>query len=98
MRQYRRLERQHPIFSPVALISTLILGVGLAIGVYLTGGRAFSPGELSALNHSGEPVANVMSHADVGDDCTQCHAPFQGVEATLCQDCHKNIAVEREGD
>lgn len=98
MRQYRRLERQHPIFSPVALISTLILGVGLAIGVYLTGGRAFSPGDLSALNHSGEPVANVMSHADIGDDCGQCHVPFQGVADTLCQDCHKNIAVEREGD
>lgn len=98
MRQYRRLERQHPIFSPVALVSTLILGVGLAIGVYLTGGRAFSPGELSALNHSGEPIADVMSHADIADDCGQCHAPFQGVQATLCQACHQNIAVEREGD
>lgn len=98
MRQYRRLERQHPIFSPVALTSTFILGVGLAIGVYLTGGRAFSPGDLSALNHGGEPIANVMSHDDVADDCGQCHEPFQGVQATLCQDCHENIAVERESD
>ncbi|MCA9918434.1 MAG: hypothetical protein KC445_10810 [Anaerolineales bacterium] len=98
MRQYRRLERQHPIFSPVALISTLILGVGLAIWVYFTGGRAFSPGELSALNHRGEPIANVMSHADIADDCTQCHAPFEGIQDTLCQECHKNIAVERAGD
>ncbi len=95
MKQYRRIERQHPIFSPVALISTLVLMVGLAVGVYLTGGRAFSPGELSGLNHSGEPIGNVMSHADIGDDCGQCHAPFQGVEATLCQECHENIAVER---
>ena len=98
MRQYRRLERQHPIFSPVALISTLVLGIALAIGVYLTGGRAFSPGELSALNHSGTPIANVMTHADIGDSCGQCHAPFQGVQAALCEDCHENIAAEREGD
>ncbi|MBK8902524.1 MAG: cytochrome c3 family protein [Anaerolineaceae bacterium] len=98
MRQYRRLERQHPIFSPVALISTLILGVGLAVGVYFTGGRAFSPGELSALNHGGEPVGSVMSHADLGDDCGQCHAPFAGIQAALCEDCHKNIEVERDGD
>ncbi|MCA9898803.1 MAG: cytochrome c3 family protein [Anaerolineales bacterium] len=98
MRQYRRLERQHPIFSPVALISTFILAVGLAVWVYLTGGRAFSPGELSALNHSGEPIANVMSHADIADDCSQCHAPFAGVQDVLCQDCHENIGVERAGD
>ena len=98
MRQYRRLERQHPIFSPVALISTFILGAGLAIGVYLTGGRAFSPGELSALNHSGETIANVMSHADIADECRQCHVPFKGVGDLLCQDCHNNIAVEREDD
>lgn len=94
MRQYKRLERQHPVFSPVALISTLILGMGLAGWVYFTGGRAFSPGELSALNHRGEPIANVMSHAEVADDCGQCHAPFQGVDALLCQNCHENIAVE----
>ena len=98
MRQHKRLERQHPIFSPVALISTLILGVGLAVGVYLTGGRAFSPGELSALNHSGEPIANVLSHADIGNDCGQCHEPFRGIQADLCQECHQNIAIDREGD
>ncbi|MCP4416504.1 MAG: hypothetical protein GY805_07775 [Chloroflexi bacterium] len=98
MKQFRRLERQHPIFSPVALISTFILGVGLAVGVYFTGGRAFSPGDLSALNHSGEAIANVMSHADVADDCSQCHEPFQRLQSSLCEACHENIAVEREVD
>lgn len=98
MRQYKRLERQHPIFSPVALISTLILGVGLAVWVYLTGGTAFSPGDLSALNHGGEPIADLLSHAEIAGDCGQCHAPFQGVEAALCENCHENILAEREGD
>lgn len=96
MKQFRRLERQHPIFSPVALLSTLILGVGLAVGVYLTGGRAFSPGDLSALNQSGQTIADVNSHADIADDCGQCHAPFQGVQASLCENCHKNITVEQQ--
>jgi hypothetical protein len=47
---------------------------------------------------SGETIANVMSHADMGDTCGQCHAPFQGVEAALWEDCHKGIATEREND
>ncbi|MCP5094810.1 MAG: hypothetical protein GY943_04585 [Chloroflexi bacterium] len=96
MKQYRRVERQHPIFSPVAIISTLILAFGLGLGVYFTGGRAFSPGDLSALNYSGASLADVKSHAEIADDCNQCHVPFEGLDAALCEACHENIATERQ--
>ena len=95
MRQYKRIERQHPIFSPVAFISTCILAVGLGVGVYFTGGRAFSPGDLSAINHSGQPLGSVMDHAAIGDDCSQCHVPFEGVKPELCEACHLQIAADR---
>lgn len=95
MRQYRRIERQHPIFSPVAFISTLLLAVGLGVGVYFTGGRAFSPGELSAVNNSGQPLGEVMDHAAIGDDCRQCHVPFAGIKAGRCEACHEQIAADR---
>jgi hypothetical protein len=93
--RYRRLSRQHPFFSPVALISTLLLGVSLAVGVYYTGGRAFSPGELSAVNHSGLTLSGVMSHAELGNECGECHEPFVGVTAARCELCHEQIGADR---
>lgn len=96
MKQYRLLERQHPIFSPIALLSTLILAGALGIGIFLTGGRAFSPGDLSAVNNSGQLVGNFETHADFADDCGQCHEPFKGVTAVLCENCHENVTVQRE--
>ncbi len=96
MKQYRLLERQHPIFSPLALISTILLACGLAGWIGLRGGQAFSPGELSALNYSNEPVGGFFSHAEFEDDCNQCHAPFAGIETQRCEVCHSNIAEQRQ--
>lgn len=89
------IERQHPLFSPVALISAALLIVGLGVGVYLGGGRAFSPGHLSAASHSGLESGGFANHADFGDTCTRCHAPFKGVQTALCEDCHTAIAAAR---
>lgn len=97
MKQYRLLERQHPIFSPVALLSTAVLIAVLAVFVWLTGGRAFSPGELSALNRSGAEVGGFKSHAEFSDDCGECHEPFAGVTVARCESCHENITAQREG-
>ena len=77
MNQHTLVERQHPIFSPLAVISTLLLASILAIVVYLTGGIAFSPGELSAVNHGGQPVGGFLNHAEFGEDCSYCHVPVQ---------------------
>lgn len=96
MKQHTLVERHHPIFSPIALISTLILASTLGIIVFFTGGRAFSPGELSAVNNSGQPVNNFHNHAEFGNDCAQCHAPFKGIEAVRCETCHVNVGQERQ--
>lgn len=96
MRQVPLERRQHPIFSPVALISSLLLMLGLSVTIYLTGGRVFSPGDLSALNHSGQPVNNFMTHAEFGDSCTQCHAPFKGIETARCEVCHESVQQQRQ--
>ncbi|MFQ5420789.1 MAG: hypothetical protein ACE5EY_10570, partial [Anaerolineae bacterium] len=95
MRQYRRSERQHPIFSPVAILSTLVLIVLLSAGVYLTGGSMFSPGDLSAINVAGQTLSGVQTHAEVSD-CQGCHTPFAGIDANGCESCHTNIREERQ--
>jgi len=95
MKQVPLQRRQHPIFSPVALLSTLLLAGGLTIALFLTGGRAFSPGDLSATNFGGAQVGGVMSHAEFADSCGECHAPFQGVEAARCERCHETVAQQR---
>lgn len=96
MRQHTLVERHHPIFSPVAIISTLILAGTLGIIVFLTGGRAFSPGELSAVNNSGQPVNGFHTHAEFGNDCAQCHQAFVGIVAERCETCHENVGQERQ--
>jgi len=96
VKEYRRLERQHPIFSPVALVSTFILALGLGIGVYFTGGAAFSPGELSAVQHGEGTLQGAANHAELSGDCGRCHTPFVGIEAARCEACHENIARDRQ--
>ena len=95
MKQHVLVQRQHPIFSPVAIIATLLLGSALGIVVYLTGGQAFSPGDLSDVNHGGQPIGEFMTHAEFGGDCNQCHTPFKGIEAANCESCHDNVGRER---
>ncbi len=96
MSEYRRLERQHPVFSPVALLSTAVLALGLVIGLYLHGGEAFSPGELSSVQHGSVALQGAANHAELAHDCGQCHTPFVGIEAARCETCHENIARERQ--
>jgi hypothetical protein len=89
------MKRQHPIFSPVAIIGTVLLLSGLAYGLYTTGGLAFSPGELSAVGTVGQNLNGYPHHAAFGEDCTQCHAAFQGIEVARCENCHVTIGEQR---
>jgi hypothetical protein len=87
--------RQHPLLSPVAIVSTILLLLSLGAALYFTGGRAFSPGQLSAISHSGMESGGFTSHASFADDCNACHVPFGGVSAEKCTDCHTTIADHR---
>lgn len=96
MKQQRLVQRHHPLFSPVALLSTLILLVLLGVALWQTGGRAFSPGALSAVSISGQQSGGFPHHAAFADDCTQCHVSFVGVTAVSCEKCHTQIATQRQ--
>ena len=89
------MKRQHPIFSPVAIIGTVLLLAGLVYGLLTTGGLAFSPGELSAHGTIGQNLQGYPHHAAFGEDCSQCHAPFAGIEASRCEHCHVIIGEQR---
>lgn len=88
--------RQHPLISPVAIFGAIVVVALLAVSVALTGGRAFSPGNLSALSHSGLNSGGFESHAAFADMCNACHVPFGGVTTEQCTACHTEIDKQRE--
>lgn len=55
-----------------------------------------SPGGLSSQVIKGQMLGEVSSHADLNRQCSHCHAPVHCVEDTRCQDCHFEIAQDRE--
>ncbi len=89
--------RQHPILSPVALLSAFVLLAGVGVSLYFTGGSAFSPGPLSAQAVRQVKLGGFASHAAFENDCSQCHTPMRGVEAVRCEACHADIGAERAG-
>lgn len=70
--------------SPLAILSLFLAIFALLVTEIINGNAMFSPGALHA------------AHADIGDDCGQCHAPFWGAQNTtsLCLACHTEIQVE----
>lgn len=89
-------QRHHPFFSPIALLATAVLILGLAFVLWQTGGRAFSPGDLSVSAHSDAQSGGFANHAAFGDDCRQCHEPWVGTTAGRCETCHTAISQQRE--
>ena len=78
-------------FSPIAIISALIVFAVIA-GVILTRGYGmFNPGPLNA--EAGEELGGVTSHAATGGNCESCHVSFWGEErmADRCGDCHTDM-------
>lgn len=90
-----RPPRQHPLFSPVAIGSTVLLFLLLGGALWFTGGRAFNPGPLSAVAANPAESGGAPNHAAIGDNCGECHAPFQGTTAARCEACHTTIAAGR---
>ncbi len=80
--------------SPLAFGTALITFLVIASFYLLNGPRMFSPGELNA--KSGEKLGNVNSHADIGNQCNQCHTPFWSSKTMSdnCLVCHQIIQEE----
>jgi predicted CXXCH cytochrome family protein len=92
------MRKQYPFIYPVGLGILFIFAFVLGIDIWKNGGIAFSPGALSAAGR-GLPadailVSGFTSHADFEKDCSQCHQPFQMLQADLCQKCHTQVAGE----
>jgi hypothetical protein len=90
------MHRQQPYLSFSGLIIMLILLVGLGLSLWRTGGRSFSPGELSAKNRTGISIAGFSSHSDFQGECSRCHRPLQVQQAVLCKACHTSIDEQIE--
>ena len=70
--------------------------VGIAAAYAGSGGAMFSPGALHAGDSTRKQYGGVQSHAQLGRDCSACHAVVGSARpmATRCLDCHTNIQRE----
>lgn len=91
-----RTQRAHPLFSRFGCGTALLLAIGLAAILYFRGGGPFSPGHLSAAQPTGQELGGFSAHSEFEPDCAQCHAPWQGVTAERCENCHTNVAGQRQ--
>ncbi len=73
--------------------------IGFVLGcsgfLYLKATHQLSPGPLSTA-HQSQPLGGVSSHAELSNDCSHCHVPVHCLSDSTCQDCHKDIAAQRE--
>jgi hypothetical protein len=79
----------------VAALLTVGTVVVLAFG---SGGRMFSPGDLNAESRENIPLGGVSSHAEIGGNCSACHAPPWSSEtmSDRCLVCHTEIRRQLE--
>lgn len=89
------MNRAHPVFSRAGCLGGVVLVLGVLAGIAVSGGALFSPGELTAFADDVVPAQPVASHAEIGNDCRQCHAPFTGISAQRCLACHDRVAQQR---
>ena len=89
------MNRAHPVFSRWGCVAGVLLVVGVGVALAVSGGAIFSPGDLTAFADNAVPVQPVASHAEIGNDCAACHAPFTGITAERCEACHESVASQR---
>lgn len=79
-----------------ALGAAAVAAVAALAAWLATGGGVLSPGRLHAGRDGGTRIGGVASHAELGKQCAQCHAPPLGRErmADRCLDCHVEIRAE----
>lgn len=87
--------KQNPFVSLPGCITALIFIAGMIAATAILGGVLFSPGLLSVQGIDRAPLKGFTSHVDFEGRCEWCHAPWTGVTASLCEDCHTNVAEER---
>ena len=86
------------LLTPLAVGVVVLAAIGLVIWATLGGSTMFSPGGLNA-EAKAEAVGGVNSHAELNDDCGQCHpAPWSASSmADLCIACHQDVGEQVGG-
>ena len=87
--------KRNPFVSLPGCLAALVFAAGMAAVTLALGGVMFSPGTLSAQGIDRPPLKSFRSHADFEGRCEWCHAPWKGVTASLCENCHLHVADER---
>jgi predicted CXXCH cytochrome family protein len=85
------MKRQHPFLSSLGFLFTAALLAGMALGIWRSGGMAFSPGRLSAKTLPGKMLQGFASHAEFESQCKRCHAPLETTQDVLCLNCHEGV-------
>lgn len=88
------MKRQNPLITPQGVALTFILLAMLGSSLWISGGKAFSPGELSSKGRAANNRQGYESHADFESRCELCHAPLKIAQAQLCLDCHQDTRQE----
>jgi hypothetical protein len=86
------MRRKSVVLSLPSFILLAILFSTLGLDYIRNGGRAFSPGELSARNQSNSNIGGYTSHFEFENQCSRCHQPLSVRQAELCMDCHTEVA------
>jgi len=67
----------------------------LGLGTWISGGKAFNPGKLSAqrlANQAGDTLPGYSAHVDFEEQCKLCHQPLKTTQDVLCLECHQGVA------
>jgi hypothetical protein len=68
--------------------------LGAVVYLHETGG--LSPGPLSAAGPGEVEHGGFDSHASFEQECTHCHVPIHCISDSRCQDCHMEVARQRQ--
>ena len=77
-----------------SIIAAVIVSLLVGGFSFVKGGMLFSPDALNA--RTGAPLGGVSSHAEIGGQCSVCHAPFWSTSsmADRCVVCHTDVAAQ----
>ena len=89
-------QRAHPLFSGFGCGTALLLVAVLGAILVWRGGGPFSPGALTEARPRQTPLDGFAAHADFEQQCTLCHTAWQGITPEKCEQCHTNIASQRQ--
>ena len=84
-------------FFRISFIAGMLVA-GTLLYLKFTGKLApyLSPGPISAMQYTGKMINGYQSHADFELECLHCHEPVHCLSASRCQQCHLEVAEQRE--